>query len=525
LEYDESLRVKQESYYNGSGSLLDTVAYSYDSLGNRKVVSGGIAAGTYSYEQVNRLKQIVSASGTETYTYDGGGRVDVMTRDGQTLDLDYNTDDRISTVKNGSGSSVASYVYDSEGRRVKATDSTGVKRYLVAPSVPGGLESPQLVMDAAGNPVGAYVYAGNEPLMRLDAAGNPVYYLTDAIGSTIGLVDGNGQEVAEFQYDSFGNLRSGSGALPGNLGGDFRFQGQWLDGATGLYHMRARYYDPQTGRFVSRDPVDLLEMEPESGNLYQFAYGNPHVYSDPTGMITLSELNFAINTQDVLQGMKTWAVQEVKEEFAGTVRGYVADAVFKSLQSFLPFNPSGALNAVESYLPNVVQAGIEFEKRFKGFFCEILPEQFRPYVFFEPTIDIRGEKPTYYAIDPGYQCPNTKFTGFSPAGTSRPDFIFTPGHPINKDNKNTETPSLLIGDIKYSVTTIVNDYFGQDGNRPNNPEQWDAITGYAKQHGTRMTSFITLKVGGKNFSILRQQIQQEAFSKQVIVLLASVFDG
>jgi YD repeat-containing protein len=166
--------------------------------------------------------------------------VDVMTRDDQTLDLDYNTNDRISTVKNGSGSSVASYVYDSEGRRVKATDSTGVKRYLVAPSVPGGLESPQLVMDAAGNPVGAYVYAGNEPLMRLDAAGNPVYYLTDAIGSTIGLVDGNGQEVAEFRYDSFGNLRAGSGALPGNLGGDFRFQGQWLDGATGLYHMRAR---------------------------------------------------------------------------------------------------------------------------------------------------------------------------------------------------------------------------------------------------------------------------------------------
>jgi RHS repeat-associated protein len=77
--------------------------------------------------------------------------------------------------------------------------------------------------------------------------------------------------MARFNYDSFGKLRNASGtgaSLPGNAGGDFRFQGQWLDEATGLYNFRARYYDPETGRFMSYDPIELIEMEPESSNPY-----------------------------------------------------------------------------------------------------------------------------------------------------------------------------------------------------------------------------------------------------------------
>ncbi|WP_377479960.1 MAG: RHS repeat-associated core domain-containing protein [Microcoleus anatoxicus] len=69
--------------------------------------------------------------------------------------------------------------------------------------------------------------------------------------------------MARFNYDSFGNLRNASGtaaSLPGNAGGDFRFQGQWLDEATGLYNFRARYYDPETGRFMSYDPIYLIEL-------------------------------------------------------------------------------------------------------------------------------------------------------------------------------------------------------------------------------------------------------------------------
>jgi RHS repeat-associated protein len=134
--------------------------------------------------------------------------------------------------------------------------------------------------------------------------------------------------VTQFNYDCFGNLKSSSGtaaSLPGNAGGDFRFQGQWLDEATGLYNFRARYYDPETGRFMSYDPIDLIEMEPESSNPYQFVYNNPHVYSDPTGMFSIMELNATISVQDALSALKTYASNEIKGYFKNKIGEAMAD--------------------------------------------------------------------------------------------------------------------------------------------------------------------------------------------------------
>ena len=189
-------------------------------------MSNGLAAGTYSYENVNQLASVTNGANVETYTYDAGGRVDVVNRNGVIRDFDYNTDNLIEQVKDGAGQVLVEYDYDSSGRRVEVKSAAGERDYIVAPSMGDGLESPQLVMDGNGNPLGAYVYAGNQPLMRFDGSGNPVYYLTDAMGSVIGLAGAGGQDVARFNYDSFGKRNaSGTGAsLPGNAGGDFRFQ-------------------------------------------------------------------------------------------------------------------------------------------------------------------------------------------------------------------------------------------------------------------------------------------------------------
>ena len=303
LEYDTSLRVDKEIYYSAAGVLLQEIDCDYDAAGNRKVVSNGLVAGTYSYENVNQLTAVTNGSNVETYTYDAGGRVDVVNRNGVIRDFDYNTNNLISQVKDAEGQVLVEYDYDSSGRRVEVKSGAAEKDYIVAPSSGDGLESPQLVMDGNGNPLGAYVYAGNQPLMRFDGSGNPVYYLTDAMGSVIGLAGASGQGVAQFNYDSFGNLRNASGAaasLPGNAGGDFRFQGQWLDETTGLYNFRARYYDPETGRFMSYDPIELIEMEPESSNPYQFVYNNPYVYSVPTGMMTITEATASQIVSDIL---------------------------------------------------------------------------------------------------------------------------------------------------------------------------------------------------------------------------------
>lgn len=79
--------------------------------------------------------------------------------------------------------------------------------------------------------------------------------------------------TATYQYDAFGALKTKTGA------GDtaYRFTGELQDPqvARGLYYLRARYYDPALGRFLSRDPWPASAMNPQSWNRYAYVYNNP----------------------------------------------------------------------------------------------------------------------------------------------------------------------------------------------------------------------------------------------------------
>ena len=123
------------------------------------------------------------------------------------------------------------------------------------------------------------------------------------MGSVIGLADGSGTSSGKFLYDAFGKILSQVGDADSAAGGDFRFQGQWLESESGLYHFRARDYDPATGLFLSCDPVDIIETVPESFNPYQFVYNNPYIYSDPTGMISIVEIQSAFTIERILQSI------------------------------------------------------------------------------------------------------------------------------------------------------------------------------------------------------------------------------
>jgi RHS repeat-associated protein len=85
-------------------------------------------------------------------------------------------------------------------------------------------------------------------------------------------------------YDAFGEVRTESGTLST----DFLFTGEQFDAKArqwqGLYYLRARYYDPSTGRFLTRDPVPAPERRPETLNAYPYVGGNPVNFIDPTGL-------------------------------------------------------------------------------------------------------------------------------------------------------------------------------------------------------------------------------------------------
>ncbi|HUF54868.1 MAG TPA: RHS repeat-associated core domain-containing protein [Dehalococcoidia bacterium] len=133
----------------------------------------------------------------------------------------------------------------------------------------------------------SYVY-GLALISSTDASGDQRYYFTDGLGSTVLQVDGSGQNLnpeAFWEYNAFGSIRASGGNSD-----SFLFTGQQFDadtpapeGQKGLYYLRARYYDPSLGRFLSRDPLQGSFTHPQTQNAYACALNNPTNRDDPTG--------------------------------------------------------------------------------------------------------------------------------------------------------------------------------------------------------------------------------------------------
>jgi RHS repeat-associated protein len=104
------------------------------------------------------------------------------------------------------------------------------------------------------------------------------YYLGDALGSVRQLTNAVGSVTLARSYEPFGKLLSAAG----NPLTKYGFTGEWTD-PTGLIYLRARYHDPVTGRFLSKDPMRGLLALPQTINPYLYAINNPIKFTDPSG--------------------------------------------------------------------------------------------------------------------------------------------------------------------------------------------------------------------------------------------------
>ena len=103
------------------------------------------------------------------------------------------------------------------------------------------------------------------------------FYALDLPASTVrGLFDQDGDVTQRYGYGPFGEPQSASGST----GNPLRFAARELDATTGLYYVRARWYDPSMGRFISEDPIGLAG----GINNYAYALNDPVNLSDPTGL-------------------------------------------------------------------------------------------------------------------------------------------------------------------------------------------------------------------------------------------------
>jgi RHS repeat-associated protein len=128
----------------------------------------------------------------------------------------------------------------------------------------------------------SFIYGpGGLPVEQIDSAGEPTYLHHDQLGSTRLLTDASGKAAGAFSYAPYGGVEAKTGTASTPLG----FAGQYTDAESGLQYLRARFYDPGTGQFLSRDPLEALTREP-----YPYAGDNPLRFTDPSGLSITEDL-------------------------------------------------------------------------------------------------------------------------------------------------------------------------------------------------------------------------------------------
>jgi RHS repeat-associated protein len=123
-----------------------------------------------------------------------------------------------------------------------------------------------------------YLY-GNSRIAQVSCP-ETQYFMGDALGSVRQMVDTIGTETLAKGYEPYGEELSSVGGASSAYG----FTGEWIDNSTNLLYLRARYYDPASGRFISKDSWEGNYNQPMSYNKWVYGYDNPVLNTDPSGM-------------------------------------------------------------------------------------------------------------------------------------------------------------------------------------------------------------------------------------------------
>jgi len=273
--YDGIYRLTSEAVQDPSGG-NGAVSYEFDPVGNRTSANSSLpGVQTVSLSSFN-LDDLLSgetydANGNTTYT---GGRSFV-----------YDSGNRLRSMNNGA----VSIIYDGFGNRVAKTVGGVTTKYLVEDDVnPTGL--PQVMEETVNNVVQRTYTYGFQRISENQLINNvwtPSFYEYDGSGSVRQLTNlaANVTVTDTYNYDAFGNLLNSTGTTPNN----YLYRGEQYDKDLGLYYLRARYYNPQTDRFLSRDPNDGDPTDPKTLHKYLYASGDPVNRIDPRGREDLIE--------------------------------------------------------------------------------------------------------------------------------------------------------------------------------------------------------------------------------------------
>jgi RHS repeat-associated protein len=314
-DYDDLYRLTGESVGPGSApvpgapvgvSPTGTVAYTLDKVGNREARTSTLPElGTVSGVTFNARDQL------STDGYDANGNTLV----GQTAGLAsapeapdiYDFEDRL-IVRIRADLGTVALAYDADGLRIRKTilDASSVlvstTSYLVCTNNLTGYAQvlEEQKSDASSTTLKTYTYGHD--LLSMDRSGTGIlpvgsaetrYVLYDGGGSVRALADESGAITDRYTYDAFGVIL----ARQGTSDNAYLYRGEQYDFDLGLQYLRARFYNPDTGRFWNQDTYEGSNADPASLHKYNYANANPVRFIDPSGHMSMFEIklmNFVI---------------------------------------------------------------------------------------------------------------------------------------------------------------------------------------------------------------------------------------
>jgi RHS repeat-associated protein len=268
---------------------------------------------TYDHDRLYRLTGVTHGSGVTTFGYDPAGNRVSVTANGIPKAFAYDRADRITAAGpaaltvNANGNLTArgadTFAYDQANRLTSATVAGDGETYAYDG------DGTRFSRQAGSNPPIRYISdtAALLPVTISDGTRKYVYglglayavagsaievYHTDHLGSVRALTDASGTAVATYRTDEWGVPVSSSGSSNQPFG----FTGEPRD-ASGLSYLRSRYYDPNLGRFLSRDTWVGGFSAPQSLNRYAYVRNNPVRYADPSGhcgIDLIADLGFSL---------------------------------------------------------------------------------------------------------------------------------------------------------------------------------------------------------------------------------------
>jgi RHS repeat-associated protein len=244
--------------------------YGLDPVGNRLSQTStlpGISTGSATFDLNDRLS---------TETYDPNGNTTIT----GSRSFTYDFENRLKTMAVNSGPVTVTLLYDGDGNRVAKTVSGVTARYLVDDLNPTGYA--QVVEEIVASTVQRTYTYGSQRINQnqlINSTWTPTFYGYDGFGSVRTLTNAASTVTDTFDYDAWGNAVNTTGSTP-NV---YLYRGEQYDSDLNLHYLRARYFNPLTGRFLTRDTYRGEMANPVTQHPYLYTGSNPVNITDPSG--------------------------------------------------------------------------------------------------------------------------------------------------------------------------------------------------------------------------------------------------